>query len=79
MWDFVCRVGVNRNVSTAARIVESGLSHRQDCIFHYENCLLLLFPGPLSKPVTMGQFSPIWESAASRVRPVKSFNSTGHL
>lgn len=82
MWDFVCREGVNRSVSTAARIVESGLSHRQDCIFHSENCLLLLFPEPLSKPVTMGQFSPlqgIWESAASGVRPVHTLNSTGHL
>lgn len=46
VWDFVCRVEVNRSVPTAARIVESGLSHRQHYIFDSENCLLLLFPEP---------------------------------
>lgn len=64
---FVCR-GFKKNVSTAARIVEGGLSHGQGCVLHSGNCLLLLFPEPLSEPVTMGQFSPlgIWESACFR-------------
>lgn len=64
MWDFVCR-RVNKNAFAAARIVESGLSHQQDCILYSENCQLLLFPEPLSKPITMGQFTSlqgIWES-----------------
>lgn len=56
VWDFVCRGwgSIEMPVFTAARIVENGLSHPQDCILHSENCLPLPFPGPLSKPITMG-------------------------
>lgn len=48
------REGVNKKVTVAARIVENGLSHLQDCILHSENCLPLPFPEPLSKPVSVG-------------------------
>lgn len=37
---------VNKTVFVAARIVENGLSHCLDCIFHSENCLPLPFPEP---------------------------------
>lgn len=51
--------GVNKNIPTASRMVENGLSHPQDCILPSENCLPLPFPEPLSKPIPMGWFSPL--------------------
>lgn len=59
---YVCvALGSSNRASTAARLVENGLSHWQDCILHNENCLPLPFPEPLSKPVTMAWFSPLQE------------------